>query len=150
MKFVFILGLLLLSIAQSALATLGEHESKISDNEVKVLKVRAQKIIHNSNYTVHELTLDATTLKEYADSSGAVFAVTWQGIRVPDFSVIMGTYFAEYSAERAKTPIVRGRRYVDLKTNSLVFNSGGHMRNLHGIVYLPAKVPPGVDLNSLQ
>ncbi len=132
-----------------AKATLGEPESRITENEVKVLKARSRKTTPAVGYTVHEITLDGTTLKEYADLAGLVFAVSWQGIKTPDFSVIFGSYYSEYKTEREKIAPERGKRIMNTKAPNIVVSSGGHMRNLHGFAYLPALVPKGVSLDSL-
>lgn len=148
---VYFYSLLMASLlASTASATLGQQDSQIAENEAKVLHVKSQNIVRASSYTVHEIDLDGVLLKEYADSSGMVFAVSWRGLKTPDLSVIFGSYFSEYKIQREKLVPVKGQRSVNLKTSNMVVSSGGHMRNLFGFAYIPSLVPAGLNLQSLN
>ncbi len=143
--------LLCVFFSSSAYATLGEHVSQITENEGRFLKVSNKRITQASSaYTVHELTVDGATVKEYADANGVVFAVSWNGMKTPDLSVIFGSYYTEYKVERENIVRVKGVRSVSVKTGSLVVNSGGHMRNLNGFAHIPSLVPAGLDLATLN
>jgi len=131
-------------------AVLGEHQSKIATVEKVKLAMKSQVSTQQAGYVVHELTLDGTVVKEYADPSGTVFAVSWKGLKQPDLSVVFGTYFAAFKAAREKYQPMKGVRMVSVKTSSLVVTQGGHMRNLHGFAYVPTLVPQGLDMGSMQ
>jgi hypothetical protein len=46
---------------------------------------------------VHRLQLPSgTSVREYADAGGTVFAVAWDGPTKPDLNQLPGQYFAEY------------------------------------------------------
>jgi hypothetical protein len=135
--------------ASSAYAVLGEQESNIATQEA-VLKFKSQTISKHQAYTTHNIALDGTTVKEYADGNGQVFAVSWQGIKTPDLSVLFGSYYSEFKAAREKIAVPKGQRFVNVKSANLVVNHGGHMRDLHGFAYIPASVPADLDLRTLQ
>jgi Protein of unknown function (DUF2844) len=140
--FVFTLPLL-------AHATLGEPESSVDTDQAKLKATH--KLITKSNYSVHEMTANGNTIREYVNASGIVFAVAWRGIKRPDLSTLFGSYFPEYkSIDDSATVITHGRAPISRKTSQIVVNRGGHMRDIHGQAYLPTAVPPGVNTEELQ
>jgi hypothetical protein len=144
-----ILIILSLIITQSAFAELGGNESRIND-EVKSFKAHSHKKIQRNGYSVHELSLDGVIVKEFVSPAGEIFAVTWHGMRAPNLKILFGSSYIKYDQERKKIKFQRGRRNMSVSTSDLVVSSGGHMRDMHGFAYLPAKVPPGVELNNIQ
>jgi hypothetical protein len=99
-------------------------------------------------YSVHE-RVDAagTTLKEFADAGGKVFAVTWDGPAKPNLRQLLGDYFEEY----AGTARPRGGHHRDItESNRLVVRSNAYLRSYSGLAYLPSALPEGVKLEDLQ
>ncbi|TFV89668.1 DUF2844 domain-containing protein [Oxalobacteraceae bacterium OM1] len=100
-------------------------------------------------YTVHERQTEAgTTVQEYADANGKVFAVRWNGPAKPDVRRLLGTYFSEYT-----TAANEGRgtlRRAGVERNGLVVRSGGHLRAFSGFAYLADAFPAGVTPEDLQ
>jgi hypothetical protein len=43
-----------------------------------------------------------------------------------------------------------GRRHVTVKTDSVVVEKWGHMRNLQGRAYAPALIPKGVNVDEIK
>ena len=136
--------------SSTARATLGEHQSKIDANESVKLSVRSHKVVTSVNYSVHELLIDGTLVKEFADASGKVFAVSWRGIKIPNFEVLFGSYFSEFKSARENVTPVRGHRAVSVKTDSLVFHQAGSSRNLSGMIFVPSLVPKNVNMQGIQ
>jgi hypothetical protein len=102
-------------------------------------------------YTVHELQLETGTLvREFASASGQVFAVTWRGPVLPDLSQWLGSYFGAFRQE-ADQQRLAGRRGapINLEQAGLVVRSNGRMRNFFGHAYVPALVPPSVNINEV-
>jgi hypothetical protein len=103
----------------------------------------------NPAYTVEQIsTPNGVTVNEYLSPSGTVFAVSWRGPRPPDLSQLFGSYFAEYQTAAASPQ--PQRRHLLIRTENLVVETGGHMRDLRGRAYLPALLPTGVSTDEIQ
>ncbi len=136
-----VLSIALLGAARSW-AVLGESlDSLAADRQ------RLQGEVHSSardGFSVHEITsANGTVVRQYAAPSGVVFGVSWQGPFVPNLSQLLGAYFPEY--QRAVQSAVRRRGPLSVRTDHLVIQAGGHMRALHGRVYVPQLVPTSVS-----
>jgi hypothetical protein len=143
-------GLLCYSVG--AVAELGGHISTIATEQVRMkATLRTQNMADTSrnataNFSVHELTTEIGTLiREYADPSGTVFAVTWQGPAKPDLDVLLGKYFQTFLAAPAQPGT--GPKFINQP--ELVVFSGGHPRAFAGRAYLPGLIPTGVDIHVL-
>jgi len=105
-----------------------------------------------SAYTVQSL-VDAggTTIHEYLDSSGTVFAIAWAGPFMPNLSQLLGTYFASYTsavAANEASQTVRSPAAID--TGELVVKSGGHMQAFRGKAYLKNRLPGGFTVDKIR
>jgi hypothetical protein len=111
--------------------------------------LRAQATANNdagAGYTRHETTTEiGTVIREYADSHGTVFAVSWEGPVKPDLQALLGHYFPQL-LDAAAQP---GRGPVQINSPELVIFSGGRPRAFFGRAYLPALVPGGVNIDVL-
>lgn len=99
----------------------------------------------------HEALLGSgTTVKEFATPQGRVFAVSWRGPVLPDFSALLGTHFPTFrqNAESVRDKGVR-KSTLALNQDGLVMRSTGRMRAFEGFAYLPALVPDGVVIDEL-
>ena len=132
----------------TAKASLGD------DGRSVVAEAKALSANHTTRqseqYQVHVLKLPTTTIKEFISDKDVVFAITWSGTKKPNLSKFLGSHFDEYFKERSKQRHPKGRHFYTVKTAKLFVQGGGHMRALHGIAYLPAAVPAGVDVENLQ
>ena len=102
-------------------------------------------------YTVHELQLETgTVVREFASASGQVFALAWRGPVLPDLNQWLGSYFGAFKQE-ADQQRLAGRRGapINLAQAGLVVRSNGRMRNFFGHAYVPALVPPTVNINEV-
>ncbi len=116
-----------------------------------VASSRAARTPPNGSIQLQEsLLANGTTVKEYATPQGRVFAVSWRGPVLPDFSALLGTHFPTFrqSAERAREQGVRNSTLA-LNHGGLVMRSTGRMRAFEGFAYLPALVPDGVVIDEL-
>jgi hypothetical protein len=105
-----------------------------------------------SAYTMQSL-VDAggTTIHEYLDSSGTVFAIAWAGPFMPNLSQLLGTYFATYTsavAANQASETVRSPAAID--TGELVVKSGGHMQAFRGKAYLKNRLPGGFTVDQIR
>jgi hypothetical protein len=101
-------------------------------------------------YTMHTLTLaNGGVVREYANASGAVFAVAWRAPGRPDLQQLLGDNFATLQADNVRTG-PRLRRPLRVQRDSLVVHSGGHPGGFWGLAYLPQQLPAGVSPTDLK
>lgn len=144
-----LLGLVTLLATQTAEATLGEPaESVARDGEA--LSAVARSSVSRASYTIQEIWSATTSIREFVNGSGIVFAVAWNGQVHPDLSVLLGAYNQEYRDALCRQPRKVGRRQSQVKSDRIVVETWGHMRNLQGRAYLPALVPEGVSLYEIH
>ncbi len=148
----FFLGLsvVVLLVSQQAEATLGESADSIESDQNALGAVKhATKA--REGYSIHEFTLDGTTVREYVSAAGIVFGIAWNGLAHPDLTRLLGSYTGEYETALRQTPRKPGlRRHEVLKTDRLVVEKWGHMRNLQGRAYAPALLPSGVSSDEIR
>jgi len=105
--------------------------------------------IHEA-FTVRTTQSDATTVREFIAPSRIVFAVTWNGIARPDLSILLGSYKSEYDSALKSSARIHGRRSRSIRTDRVVVEHWGHMRDLSGRAYDPSLIPGGVSLEEIQ
>lgn len=135
--------------ARQAGATLGEYADTVESDTMALSAVRNSTKAHNS-YTIHELDSGSTVVREYVSSSGVVFAIAWNGLIHPDLDQLLGAYAGDYKRALQQTPRKHGQRRIQLKTDSVIVEKWGHMRNLQGRAYDPALIPPGVSIDEIR
>lgn len=147
-------GLLVLAVATDGLAALGQAPSlapPLVSLAPKPRQLAPNAAVREAAYTVHETRLETgTVVSEYADPSGQVFAVTWRGPVLPDLSQWLGDYFGAFKQETGQLRLA-GRRGspINMEQEGLVVRSNGRMRNFFGHAYVPALVPPTVQINDV-
>jgi len=148
--FFLALSVVSLLIAQQTHAALGESVNSIESEQNALGAVKhAAKI--REGYSIHEFTLDGTTVREYVSPTGIVFGIAWNGLAHPDLTRLLGSYTGEYETALRQTPRKPGlRRHEVIKTERVVVEKWGHMRNLQGRAYAPALLPPGVSSDEIR
>ncbi len=125
----------------SSIASLGGSEATIEGDREAL--AGSSKLIQRTGYSIHQIDATGVTLKEYAAPGGTVFAVSWRGMRPPDLSAVLGTYFGEYQAAANSRGRTRRRGAFRAEAEHIVIEMGGHMRNTWGRVLVPALLPSG-------
>ena len=148
--FFLALSVVTLLIARQTQAALGESANSIESEQNALAAVKhATKI--REGYSVHEFTVDGTTIREYVSPTGTVFGIAWNGLAHPDLTLLLGSYTGEYKTALRQAPRKPGlRRHEVLKTDRVVVEKWGHMRNLQGRAYAPALLPPGVSSDEIR
>ena len=134
----------LLNVANAAL---GEREASVqADAQAAKASIKMQD---RGTYRLHEIVMPSgTKVREFVNSAGQVFAVTWQGPTMPNLRQTLGKYFGDYvAAEQENHPV---RRHIEIHRDDLVVESAGHMRAFSGRAYLPQVVPGGVNVGDLH
>ena len=143
------LSVAILVTVQQAQATLGESADSLTVDRNALSAVRRATTTRNG-YTVHELASDSTVVREYTSPTGIVFGIAWNGLIHPDLAQLLGTYAGEYEKALRQTPRQPGRRRLQVRTNRVVVEKWGHMRNLQGRAYAPDLIPPGVSVDEIR
>jgi hypothetical protein len=139
-----------LAIAQHVQATLGESVDSVASDQ-KALKAVKRATTGRNGYTVQEFALDGTAVREYVSPSGIVFGIAWNGLTHPDLTPLLGSYAGEYQTALRQTPRKPGlSRYQSVKTDRVVVEKWGNMRNLQGRAYAPSLIPPGVSIDEIR
>jgi hypothetical protein len=136
-----------LGLPLAASAALGGDTASVLGDQQALGATRA--VIPGALYTLHELhAADGVLLREYADASGRVFALSWQGPHVPDVTHLLGAAADRYLAA-AKGG--RGGHHVmtirepDLEVSLLRLPRGWRAHAL-----LPMALPLGVSRGDLR
>jgi hypothetical protein len=137
------------TVTTQAQATLGESADSIASDQKVLSSVRGVTST-SPGYTVHEIRSETTTIREYVSPSGIVFGIAWNGLTHPDLTSLLGTYHNDYQKILRQTPRQPGRRHVQMKTERVVVEKWGHMRNLQGRAYAPALIPQGVGVDEIK
>ncbi len=79
-----------------------------------------------------------------------VFGIAWNGMSRPDLTTLLGSYANAYRTALQQSPRTPGHRFRQIKTDRVVVEKWGHMRNLQGRAYAPALIPQGVSVNEIK
>ncbi len=139
----------ILAAAHSAHAALGESADSITSDRKALSAVRGATTARDG-YTIQTIESDSMTVREYISPSGVVFGIAWNGLVHPDLTRLLGSYAGEYQEALQQTPRKPGQRRLQVKTNSVIVEKWGHMRNLQGRAYAPALIPPGGSIDEIK
>lgn len=104
----------------------------------------------NGGYSVSTSVLDTdTVVREYSDSRGVVFAVSWSGPVLPDLRTLLGIHFSTMRDAAAARPKA-GNSQLALRRPDVVIVSGGHMRAFTGRAWIPTALPAGFSTDGIE
>jgi uncharacterized protein DUF2844 len=107
------------------------------------------RVLSAAGYAVHEISAPGgTVVREYASPTGEVFAVSWRGATRPNLVDLLGDYYPAFR-DASRSP-ARRRGPVVVRTDRLVVEMGGHMRDFHGRAYLPDRLPENVPRDAVR
>ena len=122
-------------------ATLGKPVASIAGDQKRL--GGEVHISSAAGFAVHEISAsDGTIVREYASPAGDVFAVSWRGPTRPNLSELLGDHYPAFQQASRSTGRRRGPLVV--RTEHLVVEMGGHIRDFHGRAYLPDRLPASV------
>ena len=128
-----------------ALAELGGAVNK----EATQIQELSPIVATEQHLSVFQLKLSSgTQIKEFVNAENIVVAVTWQGPTLPNLQSLLGDYFQTFSSR----PVAHSanHRSAELKTDDLVVQSHGQMRNFAGKAYLPKLLPAGFNPDQIN
>jgi hypothetical protein len=130
---------------RDARATLGGDVASVAVNQQRLGgALQVQKLASGVR---HELHLSSgMVIHEYVSASGAVYAITWRGPRMPDLRELLGPYFAQLA--RHDSHPRGGHHRMTMTGADLEIRSSGHRRSFEGRAWVPSLVPAGVHLDT--
>jgi len=132
-----------------AWAILGESESSVSLDQQMLHGTHREEA--RQGYKMHQITYaDGAVVREFVSPSGTVFGVAWQASHLPNLDQLLGPHMAELQVALQARTHRPGRAPLIVRTDGLVFVSGGHMRSFHGYAYVPSLVPANVSPEAVQ
>ena len=135
----------------NACATLGQILVIQQSPGISIKRAMTPNAISPGAYTVSESMLESgTTVKEFIDAQGMVFAVQWVGPVMPELDDLLGTHFKTFQSH-TKQMRSQGqfRAAVNMARSDVVVRSNGRMRNYFGNAYIPTLVPTQVNINDI-
>ena len=142
--------LVILATALPAWASLGGDAASIQADQLHMQGSRTTKAA--DAYTVHEIqAATGTVVREYLSPEGKVFALAWNGPRLPDLRQVLGSYFEQYrAAVQSQSGPRMARRPVMIDQPGLVVQIGGQVGAFSGRAYVPEMLPSGVRAEDIQ
>ena len=146
-----LVSLILATGMSGAWATLGQAPSRATGtmaSPAPAAKAAAGSADVSNLYSTHQTQLESgTVIREFSNSAGVVFAVSWQGPVLPDLTELLGAYFKTFktAAEQSRASGRRGAP-IGLMGDDLVVSSSGRMRAFFGYAYAPGLIPTGVNI----
>lgn len=128
-----------------ALAELGGAVNK----EATQIQELSPIVATEQHLNVFQLKLaSGTQIKEFVNAENIVVAVTWQGPTLPNLQTLLGEHFQTFS----NRPVAHSanHRSAELRTDDLVVQSHGQMRNFAGKAYLPKLMPAGFTADQIK
>ncbi len=103
------------------------------------------------NYSVFERKEGTVNVKEFANSSGKIFAVSWKGKTHPEIEALMGEHYSLYreSLRKAKQT-QRGFGPLRVSHKNFHLELAGRMRAVQGRAWLEEEIPQGVNTYDIR
>lgn len=134
------------AVSSTAAASGVQTEAASSEAAVQSYNLRSST---GEKYTYSEFTTDSNSrVREFLTPDGKVFGIAWQGRRVPNLQVLLGSYFGDWHDAVASQPH-QGLHSSSIQTSSLVVQMAGHMGLIVGRAWAPKLVPAGVDARNV-
>ncbi|MEO8095993.1 MAG: DUF2844 domain-containing protein [Pseudolysinimonas sp.] len=143
----------LMLAASGAHAVLGGNESSIAADRMRLKAAgRMTAMSTPTSIRIHEMSLsDGSSVREYVDATGVVFAVAWSTRLKPRLKPLLGDHALRYEAAAGAIAAKAGiRRNVTVESHDLVVHSAAHLNSYVGVAYLRSLVPAGINADALR
>jgi hypothetical protein len=102
----------------------------------------------SATYTVVQRQLESgTSVQEFVDATGVMFAVSWSGPFLPDLKELLGVHFDSMAAQADGRGRQRSRLAV--QDSGAVIVSEGRMGAFQGRAWVPSRLPAGFDVRGM-
>ncbi|KXU93477.1 hypothetical protein CR51_29255 [Caballeronia megalochromosomata] len=89
-------------------------------------------------------------VREYADTSGQVYAVSWRGPAMPDIRSLLGAYFETFRQGAQASIGDAGLHSARVVKGNLVVENRVRLREFSGRAWLASALPAGVTATDIQ
>ncbi|UYL08407.1 DUF2844 domain-containing protein [Bdellovibrio sp. SKB1291214] len=103
-----------------------------------------------STYSVSESTIDGVAIRQFVNSQGRVFGISWKGVDLPPLDTLLGIYLPEYKSAVKARGRQFGRRTLKISTDNIVVEGSSRQTDQRGRAYIPASLPLGFDLKEIN
>ncbi len=138
----------------SAWATLGENSSSIMNDQI-ALKATSTPDLQSSD--LEKASINAYQIQSFTTTTGIVvkqytynqkvFAIIWNGKKVPDQNQLLGKYFPDF---QTSNPSYKSLTVRKVQNADFISSTGGWMGHYAGEAFIPSLAPAGVTLTSLK
>lgn len=105
-----------------------------------------------SGLATYRETTDANgiVVRQYVDSTGAVYAVSWRGPAMPDVQALLGAYFQRFRNGANASAADAGLHTARVADGDLFVENRTRLREFSGRAWLAKALPPGVTAADIQ
>jgi len=141
-------------VAATVLGLTGTARAELGGSEfsVQLDQARANGELRTTSYAAydcHEITtLDGALIREFADRSGQIFAVTWHAHGPIDLHQLLGVQYEKFAV--ASLDAHKDLHHTSVHLPDLVVDASVIMRTFSGRAYLPKALPAGVAVQELR
>lgn len=128
---------------------LGGSDSSIETDFSALAGKSLTTVSSSSLYTVKEISLGRTKVREYLSPTGTVFGIGWSGPHPKNLGQLLGNYASLFVSNRTEKTF-RRTRSSSFKNQGLVVETWGPQRNLKGRAYFSDLIPVGVNPNAID
>jgi hypothetical protein len=128
-------------------AVLGQKSSSLVAEAAK-LQVTQRVQSQTTAYSVVEMQMPNTLIREYVAASGDIIAVSWRGTHRPHLKLILGKYYQHYQNALQSRGRLQRRGPISVSNSEVTLVSVGRPRHFSGKVVLPNTV--GLQLGDVQ
>ncbi|SAK66795.1 hypothetical protein AWB79_03332 [Caballeronia hypogeia] len=89
-------------------------------------------------------------VRQYVDSSGDVYAVSWHGPAMPDVQSLLGAYFETFRKGADASVGDVGLHATRVAQGDLIVENRVRLREFSGRAWLASELPPGVNAADIQ
>jgi hypothetical protein len=150
----FILALLTIFTTNISMASLGGDLNSVraaSESLNTTIATIATTVTKKPTYTLHETSLTHLQLREFANSSGKVFAVAWSGRSHLDPAIAMGDHLTDFQAALAEAKRTHfGHGPLSIERNGFHLELSGNSLALRGRAWLTQDLPARFDKNEIR
>jgi hypothetical protein len=140
--------LILLAIwSIGAHAVLGEKAGSLT-SEATTLKVAKRAGAQTSKYSIVEMQLPNSLVREYVAPSGDIIAVSWKGTHPPHLKLILGKYYQHFQNAVQNRGRLQRRAPFTISNSEITMVSIGRPHHFSGKAILPNAY--GLQLGDIQ
>jgi hypothetical protein len=132
-------------------AVLGGNAATIQADQTR-MQAQRRALAAVQGGSIQELrTADGSSIRQFVNAQGIVYAVAWSTRLKPDFAQMLGGHAAEFDAGVAAGPRAPGlRRRAVVDRGDLVVESAGRPGAFVGRAWLKSLVPAGTPTDAIR